>query len=99
MDKPAYTLDIHVQRLRKMLKTNTKPCSKCPARPEFKPHKSVRLWNSTPREICRICATFVHVKSKRDPDFYRCPCYYWGESEAIFKSWEAIEEYDEKEEK
>ena len=87
-----YTLEIHVKRLREMLEA-VEPCDSCPATWDFSSDvESREMWAGEQQDVCTVCANFVEVTELRP--IKRCPCHFWGASEAISRSWEAIEKYD-----
>ena len=91
--KKKYTREIHIKRLRGMMKRK-KPCNCCPAAPYYgtragNPHWS-DLWRRTPERwgdnnICRICSGFVGIAGRG------CPCHIYGEEEALKRTIIALE--------
>ena len=75
-----YTLDIHVERLERMLMKED-ACSCCPASPRFS-------WSRINTSPCRVCMDFVEV-----PHYRGCPCNVYGPTEALVRTYDALAAY------
>ena len=83
-----YTVSIHVQRLKMMLKKDN-PCQCCPAAWRLNSGFSAGdLWNSKASEVCTICREFVGLNGNG-----LCPCFVL-KKETIPITLKAIKEYD-----
>lgn len=94
--KRNYTINIHADRLRRML-CREKPCGHCPAAPFFNASRPVfDLWqdpfvdNSKANHPCQICRKFVGASPGR---FDQCPCYVLGPKEAIRRAHKALKKH------
>lgn len=91
--RPLYTMEIHVKRLKAMLKRDVCVC--CPAAKHYNPKSQPgKLWSfdSVP---CQVCGDFVGI-DKAEPFGIsrRCPCYYFGREDAIKRTLIAVENYE-----
>ena len=85
--KRLYTTEIHVQRLKRMLKRkNWDNC--CPSASRFDEGKdAVAMWKNRP---CKICREFVEL-----PDYFNiCPCFSAPKEIILEKTLKAIKEYE-----
>jgi hypothetical protein len=82
--KKNYTRNIHIKRLRGMLKKK-EPCDFCPAAPRYKGHYADMWWNIG--DICKICKEFAGLTAK-----HGCPCHTLGHEEALKRTHLALEE-------
>ncbi len=83
--KKKYTTDIHVSRLKKMLKRKN-PCGLCPAGIRFIAKEEFTTWTNYP---CKICRGFVEIRP-----YGSCPCTCYGQKRTIKLTYFAIEEYE-----
>lgn len=85
----TYTIAIHVERLKKML-TKKDPFNLCPV---CKYYNWGRGWkHGFGLHGCDICTDFIGIGQKVVG--IRCPCHRLGESEAIKRTFRAIEKYE-----
>lgn len=89
--KGEYTEKVHAGRLLKMLERKN-PCGCCPATAYFVANTGIAKKFGGPYEnnsfrnpVCPVCQSFVHTTPAA------CPCYYFGQSEAIKRTWLALE--------
>jgi hypothetical protein len=85
-----YTKDVHARRLLKMLNKKD-PINCCPAQKYFVAGSKFlddTRDNHGRFSCCNICLDFVNLKITDG-----CPCYKLGISEAIKRTWIALEEY------
>lgn len=88
-----YTKKVHAYRLKQMMKRE-KIRSSCPAARNFDCHSDCDdLWSTCTKEICRICREFVGLNKNVN----NCPCFVFGENEAIKLSNEALNKFYNKE--
>jgi len=80
MSNDIYTEEIHIKRLKKMLKLNDIRAH-CPAAPYFDSGRDANtLWQgSTIEEVCDICRSFISLDSASG---LLCPCLVLGEEKA-----------------
>ena len=87
MEKPEYTVDIHVMRLIMMFGQGN--YSGCPAAPGFDPAiEATEAWDEE-SEPCYICSGFVGVANS----LINCPCLVLGSPEAQRRTKRKINEY------
>ncbi len=84
MKKRRYTMKIHIERVKKLLKKDT-PCKGCPAGQDFKTGSVFRAvaWTNDP---CNICAKFAGYRQYRGGEQSRgkqCPCLHLGKAKNI----------------
>ena len=84
-----YTREIHIDRLRKMLKRK-KPCSCCPRGYRYTMYNDGPWDNSG--EACDICLDFIGLGEFKGN--VTCPCYELGEEEALKRTYLALEKED-----
>ncbi len=81
-----YTEEVHAKRLLGMLKRKD-PCLCCPATRQYniksKPIAGVESY-FIGCSACKICRKFVDTDG--------CPCHRLGKTEALKRTWEALEE-------
>ena len=84
-----YTEKIHAKRLLGMLKQK-KPCRCCPSQRQYLANAGFvkgfqpSVTKKSPKHPCQVCRTFVGSVRK-------CPCYEFGEEQALKRTWEALE--------
>ena len=81
---PKYTEKFHAKRLIRMLKFK-EPCGHCPANRHYELNcRMIILGHNDPDYACGVCQSFVGVGG--------CPCNALGETEAIKRTYLALEE-------
>jgi len=92
MSNDIYTEEIHIKRLKEMLKLNDIR-NHCPATTGFDGGgRPDTLWRgSTIKEICDICRGFIGLKPVSG---LLCPCHILGEEKAIELTIAKLKEID-----
>ena len=88
--KRTYTIRIHKDRLRKMLKREH-PCGCCPAARRFDAARStIELW-SEDTWPCNVCRAFIGLEGPAPAcSLNRCPCHALSKGEALERSFKAL---------
>ena len=81
----TYTEKIHAERVMDIMEKEDNACGCCPAGIDYKPDwwKEERMLWTKKTYPCVICGEFVGSKG--------CPCYVFGQKEAIKQTWLALE--------
>ena len=104
--KKKYTIEIHVRRLKQILKAK-EPCMYCPASRGFSEwNKPYELWKEKYDDLCipsysscKICQNFVNLKFRPPYNYRACPCHRVGKKRALERTILAIEKYEQTKEK
>ena len=94
MGTAIYTTEIHVKRLKQLLKTN-KPCNHCPAGPRLSANRGfARMWKNWD-EVCIVCWKFIVPKGFTEYAHFFCPCFKFGADKALEITKNRIKKYEE----
>ena len=89
-EEMKYTEKIHAKRLLGMLNKKN-PCLCCPAGYKYRSNTQeyTTWWElGADPQFCLVCECFIGM----DSDSRCCPCDFFGEHEAIKRTWLALEE-------
>ena len=89
MKKRRYTMKIHIERVKELLKKDT-PCKGCPAGQNFGLGQASReaAWINIP---CGVCAKFAGYRQVGQNNFW-CPCLKLGKAKNIANARKKLKE-------